>query len=190
MTLADLSAFVAAHGLLLLLPLAVIEGPIVSLLAGMLCSQGILDWYLVLPLLVLGDLVGDMICYGAGRFSTGWLHSLAVRLRLPLQVGADLIERVSGHATRMLLIGKWTHAIGALVLVASGIARVPVWQFLAVNTLATLPKSALLLGLGIWAGGHVVALFARFGVLVPVLLVTGVLGVIVLLRRPVHDHAA
>ncbi len=190
MTLADLSAFVAGHGLLLLLPLAVIEGPVVSVLAGVLCAQGLLHWEAALPLLALGDVIGDFVYYAVGRFSQGWLHRMAVRLHLPTEVGTELIARVSGHATRMLLIGKWTHAIGGVVLVAAGVARVNPWRFAAVNTLATLPKTALLLGAGVWAGANVVSLFARYGAVVPVLLVLGVLAVIVLLRRPVQEHAA
>jgi membrane protein DedA with SNARE-associated domain len=190
MTLADLSGFVAAHGLWLVLPLAVVEGPIVSLLAGVLCAQGLMSWYSVLPLLVLGDVIGDLLAYAVGRFSQGWLHRMAVRLRMPLQRAGDLAARVSAHATRMLLIGKWTHAVGALVLVAAGVARVPLWQFITVNALATLPKAAGLLGVGIWAGGHAVSLFDRFGAVVPVLLVVGGVAVIMLLRRPVQDHAA
>jgi membrane protein DedA with SNARE-associated domain len=190
MTLAAFSAFISGHGLLLLLPLAVIEGPVVSVLAGVLCAQGLMDWHFALPLLVLGDVMGDLIYYAAGRFSHGWLHRMAVRLHLPTEIGAALIARVSGHATRMLLIGKWTHAIGGVVLVASGVARVSLWQFVGVNTLATLPKTALLLGVGFWAGENVVALFERYGAVVPVLLALGVLAVILLLRRPVHEHAA
>ena len=189
MTLAGLTAFIADQSLLLLLPLAVVEGPIVSLLAGVLCAQGLMHWYLALPLLVLGDVIGDLLHYAAGRFATGWLHRLALRLKVPTEAGEGLTARVAAHATRMLLIGKWTHAIGALVLVAAGAARVPLWQFAAVNTLATLPKSAVLLGVGSWAGGHAVALFERFGFVVPVLLVLGAGAVILLLRRPVQEPA-
>ncbi len=190
MTLTDLSAFITAHGPLLILPLAVIEGPIVSILAGVLCAQALMDWRVALPLLVLGDLIGDGVYYAVGRYSQGWLHRMAPRLGIPGAAAPALTERVAGHATRMLLIGKWTHAIGAVVLVAGGAARVPFWRFLAINTLATLPKTAILLGAGIWAGSHAVSLFARFGAVVPILLVIGAAAVIWLLRRPVQDPAA
>lgn len=190
MTLSELSGFVASNGLLLLLPLAIIEGPIVAVLAGVLCAQGVLDWRFVLAILVAGDLIGDLIYYAAGRFSQGWLHRMVLRLRLPLQGAKDLAARVSAHSTRMLLIGKWTHAIGALVLIAAGVARVGIARFMVINLLATLPKSALLLGAGMWAGANAAGIFHDAGYIAPALLVLGAAAVFVLLRRAAVDPAA
>jgi len=182
-TLAGLSGFLADDGLVLLLPLAVIEGPIVSVLAGVLCARGVLPWALVLPVLVLGDLIGDGLYYAAGRLTHSWLHRMAQHLGIPLARGEALAARVAAHSTRMLLIGKWTHAIGALVLVAAGAARIGFARFLLVNLLATLPKSAVLLGLGYLAGAHAEALAARFGSGVLALFGLGVLATVLVLRR-------
>jgi len=183
MTLAGLSAFLAAHGLALLLPLSIIEGPLVSLLAGVLCAQGVLAWQWVLPLLVLGDLLGDLLYYAIGRFSHGGLHRLAIRLRLPVQRGEAWADRVAAHATRMLLIGKWTHVIGALVLIAAGAARIGLARFLIINLLATVPKSALLLGAGAALGAHAGTILQQFGYVMPALLLAGALALWIVFRR-------
>ena len=190
MTLAGLNGFLAGYGLVLLLPLAVIEGPIVSVLAGVLCARGVLSWGWVFPTLVFGDLIGDGLYYAAGRLTHSWLHRVAPRLGIPLARGEALAARVAAQSTRMLLIGKWTHAIGALVLIAAGAARIGFSRFLLVNLLATLPKSALLLGAGILAGANAEALAASFGFGVVALFGLGVLAVGLVLRRSARGEAA
>ena len=52
----------------------------------------------------------------------------------------------------MLVIGKWTHSIGCVVLIGSGMLRLPLPGFILVNLLATVPKSAVLFGFGYFAG--------------------------------------
>ena len=75
---------------------------------------------------------------------------LGVRGALTPELQRDLAR----NATKMLLIGKWTHTIGGLVLVGSGMLRVPLPRFILVNLLATVPKSAVLFGFGYFAGDH------------------------------------
>ncbi len=191
MTAAGLAAFIATYGLVLLLPLAVIEGPIVSIVAGVLCGRGLLDWYWVYPLLVLGDLGGDALYYAIGRMSHGWLHRIAPKIGIPVARGEAFADRVKGRAIRMLLIGKWTHAIGGLVLIAAGAARIPLLRFMVINFVATLPKSALLLAIGYWTGGHFQVLMDRFGAYALVLPVLGIVAAcLVLKRRSTGDQAA
>lgn len=184
MTLAGLTLFLGQYGLLFLLPLATVEGPIVTLLSGVLSGRGILDWAYALPLLVAGDLIGDALYYAIGRYSKSRLHRLALRLGLPVERAEAFGARVAERSTRMLLIGKWTHAIGALVLIAAGAARVNLTRFLLVNLLATIPKTALLFFVGSYAGAHFLAMANRFGFAALGLLLVGLLAAYLVLRRP------
>ena len=56
---AELLGLVRSHGTLILAPLAVLEGPIVSIVAGYLASRGLLLLKAVIPVVILADLVGD-----------------------------------------------------------------------------------------------------------------------------------
>ena len=47
-----IDSFLIAHGSALILPLSVIEGPVVSILTGFLSAQGYFHWYWALCLLV------------------------------------------------------------------------------------------------------------------------------------------
>jgi membrane protein DedA with SNARE-associated domain len=83
----------------------------------------------------------------------------------------------------MLVIGKWTHSLGCVVLIGSGMLRLPLPGFIVVNLLATLPKSALLFSFGYFASAYL-PLFERHAVLATlVLCAVGVAAVALILRR-------
>ncbi|MBS0559317.1 MAG: VTT domain-containing protein [Proteobacteria bacterium] len=159
-----LEPIVAAYGAAALLPLAVIEGPVVSVAAGLLSAHGLLSWPLALSLLIAGDLVGDSVLYWIGRSGGARFGLLGRwighRLGADRGLAPDLQRRFARQGTRLLLIGKWTHAIGAAVLVGAGMVRMPFWRFALVNLLATIPKSTLLFALGYFAWRELPALRA------------------------------
>jgi membrane-associated protein len=178
-----LDGFLIAHGGALILPLAVIEGPIVTVVAGFLSATGYFDWYWVLCLVVCGDLIGDVIYYWIGRSSGGPLAGLARRLGLERAFTPELQRRLKENATKMLFIGKWTHSIGWVVLVGSGMLRLPLARFLLVNLIATIPKSAVLLAVGFFAGENYPLLEGHFVLVTIVLCAVGVGAAILVLRR-------
>src|SRR5450755_4508342 len=64
----DIVSLLTHYKYLLLFPLAIVEGPILAVIAGFLCVNGFLNPLLVLPIIVLGDITGDSICYSLGRW--------------------------------------------------------------------------------------------------------------------------
>jgi membrane protein DedA with SNARE-associated domain len=137
------------HGLAIVAPLAVIEGPIITVIAAWLASLRILDLWSVVVVVVIADVIGDLGYYALGRFG---LNKLPQRWRDRLGLNRarllGLTEHFRAHGTRTLVIGKLTHSFGAAVLVAAGLGRVPVWQFTWVNFLATIPKSLVFVAIG------------------------------------------
>jgi membrane-associated protein len=178
-----IESFLIAYGSGLLLPLAVIEGPIVSVLAGFLSARGYFLWYWALGLLVCGDLIGDLIYYYLGRTAGTPLAVLGRRFGLRSTPSPELQRKLERSATKMLFIGKWTHSIGFLVLVASGMLRLPLAKFMLVNLLATLPKSALLFAIGYFAAGYL-PVFEHHAVLATIgLCVVGGSAILLVARR-------
>jgi membrane protein DedA with SNARE-associated domain len=183
-----LDSFLIAHGSALILPLSVIEGPVVSVLTGFLAAQGYFDWYWALALLVCGDLVGDAIYYWIGRRGGTPIAGFGRWLGVRACVTPDLQRRLRENAAKMLVIGKWTHSLGCVVLVGSGMLRLPLPRFLLVNLLATVPKSAVLFGFGYFASAYM-PLLERHAVAATILLcLTGAVALALIMRRP--DHAA
>jgi membrane protein DedA with SNARE-associated domain len=143
-----IDGFLIAHGSALILPLAVIEGPIVSIFTGFLSAQGYFPWYTAIALLVAGDLIGDLSYYWIGYTGSTPLIRLARHAGLRRTLTPELRSGLTHNAAQMLFIGKWTHTIGCLVLIGSGMLRIPLPRFIIVNLLATIPKSAVLFCVG------------------------------------------
>jgi membrane-associated protein len=177
-----IDGFLMAHGSALILPLAIIEGPVVTILTGFLTAQGYFDWRWALCLLMCGDLIGDLLYYCLGRSVSTPIARLGRFLGMSNVISDELRHGLTHNATRMLLIGKWTHSIGFLVLVGSGMLRLPLRRFVRVNLLATVPKSAVLFGFGYFAGDYY-PLFARHFVLGTILLCAAGTGIIQLTLR-------
>jgi membrane-associated protein len=149
-----LDGFMMAHGSALILPLAAIEGPVVTILTGILSARGYFHWYWALCLLVCADLIGDSAHYWVGRTGGTAISGLGRHLGVPNVVGPWLQEALTHNTIKMLLIGKWTHSIGGLVLIGSGALRLPLARFILVNLFASMPKSAVLLGFGYFASDY------------------------------------
>ncbi len=150
---ADLLALLSTHGIAILAPLAIIEGPIVTVIAAWLASLGLLDLREVLICVVLADLVGDSLLYLAGRFGLDWMP---LRWRTGLRLNRRRLVRLARmfqtDGAKILIIGKLTHGAGFAVLLAAGAARMPFLTFLTANFVATVPKSLALAALGYLAG--------------------------------------
>lgn len=147
------------NGLPLLFPLAVIEGPIVTVIAGWLARLGYfpLSWAMVV--LVLADLLGDSLLYALGRAGPDVLPQ---KWRLALGVTEARIARVSEHFAkrggRTLLAAKLTHSFGFATLVAAGASRMSFPAFLCFNLVGTIPKTLSFLLLGYAVGEAHVAI--------------------------------
>ena len=136
-----------------LFPITIIEGPIITIIAGFLSSQGYLNIFAIYGVVVAGDIVGDVIyyligSYGGRRFITRWGYLF----RLSMEEITKLENHFANHSGKTLLFGKISHAIGAPILVAAGMAKIPLEKFVWFNFWATLPKSLVLLAIGYYFG--------------------------------------
>jgi len=149
----DIISWILAYKYVIIFPVTVFEGPIVTVIAGFLSAHGVLNIFIVYPIIVLGDLVGDLFYYSLGRwgrdsFIFSWLRFFGIT--------DQRIERLEKHyekhSGKTLVIGKITHGIGSIILIAAGVAKMPVGRLLWINLLGTLPKSLLFLLIGFYFG--------------------------------------
>lgn len=138
---------------LLLFPITVVEGPIITMIAGSLAALGYMNFFIVWGVSVAGDLVGDTIYYAIGkwgryRFIERWGGYVGLR--------KDRIARFEAHfkqhGGKTLLFGKFSHFIGAPILVAAGMVKMPYAPYIWFCTVATLPKTLLLTLIGFYFG--------------------------------------
>ncbi len=160
-----------------------------TVFAAFLAAQGILDVFAVAATVIAGDLAGDVLIYGVGRWLLGrlpWrlsIRSQASRNRIKL-LCTDITRR-AGH---FLLIGKLTHAVGFAVLLAAGAARIRISVFVFYNLLGTLPKSCLLVVIGYFFGRFYLDLSAQYRTISLVALVFGMLMTVYLMHQLWASH--
>ncbi len=134
---------------------AALEGPIISMILGVLVK---LDYFAFLPIylaLMAGDLMGDVVWYYVGRH---FGYRFVDRFGKYFSVTPDSIAKVSAiyhrHKDSIMFISKITNGFGfALVtLITAGIVRIPFWRYFAINAVGQLVWTALLMGIGYFFG--------------------------------------
>lgn len=134
---------------LLIFPISVAEGPIISILSGVLIARDILDPFIAYTLLLLGDLVGDTLYYCLGRYGgRPIVKKWGYLVKLKEEKMAALEHHFRHDAPkRTLFLGK-TQPWGSVILFAAGTAKMPYLKFLLINTAASIPKVLILVLLG------------------------------------------
>ncbi len=151
--LTSVMSFILHYGYIVIFPIAIAEGPIITATGGFLVSQGYFNFYIMYVVLVIGDLGGDVIYYLLGRFG----HILA-KSKIGKKIGIKdhHLDKVSGHfdihSGKTLIFGKLTHSLGAFILTGAGVAKMPIGKFLWYNLLGTLPKALALMLIGYYFG--------------------------------------
>lgn len=174
--LSQLAPLVSQYGYAVLFPIAVVEGPAVTIVAGALVASEQFNGLTVFLMLVAADLVGDVLYYSLGRWGhTPFLERLEKRLSLTPDRFKPLEEGFRRHDWKFLLIGK-TQPFGSLILYFAGATKMNVGRYMAFNLLATAPKVLFFEGVGYFLGASIAHSMKYFDYVSIVLL--GVAGVL------------
>jgi membrane-associated protein len=145
---------------MILFPLAVIEGPILAVIAGFMCMRGILNFWIVLPVIVLADMVSDSVCFFIGR------KGIPVRLKHVvywLGFTPDRIRRarifIKNHPKSFIPMSKITLGIGVLGIYLTGNAGIPYRRFILICLVTSICQYLVYLVMGLLFG----AAYVRIG---------------------------
>ncbi|MBU4216944.1 DedA family protein [Candidatus Parcubacteria bacterium] len=156
LTLAQIYLSLIKFQYIILFPVVVIEGPIISVIGGFLIAQGLMNFYLTYAIIIIGDLAGDCLYYSLGR----WGRDFGLRLlRLTPRRLEKLEHHFDNHGGKTILLSKLAHGIGTTFLFAAGAAKMPFGKYLYYNGLGTIPKSLILIIIGYLFGKS----FVRIG---------------------------
>jgi membrane-associated protein len=131
--------------------LACIEGPWLSLIFGVLIRLGDFSFLPVYTSLMLGDLIGDSAWYYVGRRYGG---RFVVNYGKYFKVTASGVERMTSlfhhYRDSVLFLSKISNGFGfALVtLTTAGMVKIPFGRYMLVNLLGQFVWTGLLLGAG------------------------------------------
>lgn len=162
----------------LLFPAVIIEGPIATIIAGLLTAHGQLGFAVSYLVVVVADTVADLGYYAIGAFGK---TKISQRLRPRIGITPERLSALRTdfllHGWKAFLTGKILHGPGIAILVAAGAARVPLPRFLGYNVTITLVKSLVFLLIGYYFG-QALGLFKQYLDLYA-LLASGVVVIIV-----------
>lgn len=155
----EILRFIEIYKYLILFPLTIIEGTIVTIIAGFLASLGVLNIFMVIALAIIADLTGDTIYYSIGRIGREkliekWGHLVG----LSVASVRSLEKRYERHAAKMLFVGKFAFGLEVVSLVVAGVAKVPYRKFIAFVFLPTVPKYTFYALLGYFFGSAYVTI--------------------------------
>lgn len=157
MPIETILGYLETYRYVLIIPITIIEGPIVMVLCGFLLRFGTFDLIPLYGALTLADLIGDIVWYCVGRF---WGIPFVKRFGKFFSITERTLERVSAlfhkHHNKILFISKITMGFGfALVtLITAGLSKVPFKKYLLFNVSGQLVWTAILLGVG-YSFGHI-----------------------------------
>lgn len=141
------------YGVVLLL--TIIEGPIVSIVAGLLLKLGFFPLIPIFITLILGDLVGDSIWYFIGRrFGMSFIN----RFGKYLGVTKENIEKVKNvfhkQKEQILILSKMTNGMGLslAVLLTAGMVRIPFHKYIYLNAIGEIIWTGMLVAIGYFFG--------------------------------------
>ena len=130
---------------------ACIEGPILSILGGILIKLGYFPFAPLYIALMLGDIFGDTAWYFVGR---RWGHAFIRRFGKYVSINETRVDQVMKifhkYTHYVLIISKITNGFGLslVTLLAAGMARIPFWKYLGLNIIGQFVWSGLLIGVG------------------------------------------
>lgn len=129
--------------------LAMVEGPIATLMGGAATSSGLMQPLPVFFSVVIGNLAADMGWYTLGRFSKlEWITALAPRIGFNPARITQMEKGIQNHAPRLLFLAKLTVGFPIPTIIATGLSRVPIRRWVGMLILGELLKSAVLVSAG------------------------------------------
>jgi membrane protein DedA with SNARE-associated domain len=118
------------------------------LVGGVLSHEGVVRWWLMLPLCVLGVLAGDAALYGVGRhWGERVLAWRWVRFVLSREREEALMAAYRRHGVKIVFTARHVIGLRAAAFLTAGIARVPFGRFLAADATAAMISVPVVFGL-------------------------------------------
>jgi len=145
--------FLHHYGYAMMLPLMIIEGPVATLIAAMLASLGAFNVWIVLTLSVLGDMIGDIILYGAGYyFGMGFVRSIGKYIGITEKLVLHMEKYFERHGGKTIFAVKSTTGLCWAAFTAAGIVKMDFKKFLKNSFYGGVVWSSFLVAMGYFYG--------------------------------------
>ncbi|MDP1689887.1 MAG: hypothetical protein Q8L52_01645 [bacterium] len=138
----------------ILIPLSLIEGPVVAFVAGTLASLGYFNIYFLSALFFIRDVGLDGVYYAIGHF--GGRTNFAKRMLNKIDITTDHLEQVriiwEKKPFWTMFIGKLSYGIASAFIVVAGTVKMPLGKFFKYGSIVAVLQYGTLLLLGYFLG--------------------------------------
>jgi len=157
----QLIQFIQWYGIYAVFILCTIEGDLTLLISGTMAHGGYFGSYSFIKVLffgTLGGMVGDFVCYYAGRrFGESVKHYRFYQMAQPRIEG--LIDKFGTYA---VIISKYIYGIRVAMSLFYGVGRMPLSRFLFLDAISCFLWVFLLSGAGYFFSGFVTSILGDF----------------------------
>jgi membrane-associated protein len=173
-----------------LFPLAIVEGPMLAFVSGVLVALGYLDPVLTLAILVLGDVIPDTVFYTLGRFWSDrpFVKRIAARLGVTEGHFSDAQQLWNEHPGKTMLMSKFAYGVSAAFLFMAGLMKMPAPKFYTYSVSISIAHYIVIMTVGFFFGESLLATgelvrIIEYGVAGGALLISAYVSVMWYMRR-------
>jgi len=138
----------------ILFPLALVEGPVVSIIAGLLVAHGTFALLPTFIIIFLGDSIPDALFYVIGRLSHrgNFLKRFGHRFGITEHRLAAMERLWQHHTAKSVMLSKWAYGLSTPLLLSAGLVRLPARKYFSYVVPLAMAQSAALLAIGYYFG--------------------------------------
>ncbi len=141
----------------ILVPLSLVEGPVVAFVAGTLAALGYFNMYFLAALFFVRDVGLDGVYYAIGHF--GAKTAFVQRMLAKIGITPDHLEQVriiwEKKPFWTMFIGKLSYGIASAFIVVAGTVRMPLSKFFKYGSIVAVLQYGTLLFAGYYLGASV-----------------------------------
>ncbi len=138
----------------ILIPLSVIEGPVVAFVAGTLAALGYFNVWILVIFFFARDMIMDAFYYSLGYY--GGKTAIAQKLMRKIGVEQSHLEDIrklwEKHAGKTMFLGKLSYGIASSFIVFAGTVHMPLRKFFGWGAVVAVVQFGTLLFLGYYFG--------------------------------------
>ena len=151
MTLREIIRFFIKYKYQAIFPIAVAEGPIITIISGFLVSRGFLSLLPALLVVFSGDVISDSVFHFLGKWGRIVMKYLSF-----VHVSEEKIERLENQFAyapwKTMMVAKVSYGLGTVFMIATGACKMPVRDFFKYILSLDFIRSSILLAIGFYFG--------------------------------------
>ena len=145
--------FLSEYGYWVIFPLMILEGPMTTIMAGILASLGAFNVWVVLAISIVADIFGDIFLYGIGK---KWGFGFVEKLGKYIGITRKRVDKVDKffrkHGGKAVFMAKSTTGLCFTTFIVAGIVEMDFKKFIKYSILGGLAWSGFLVGMGYFYG--------------------------------------